>query len=184
MNSRGPSSAKSVSSITSRLHDTLDLAASRQRLRDELVERVDDEGGFGDAPKFRDRATSRRCSSSTTTRRASRSNGPWTRCRDEGSTTISRGFARYSVDAECTCRTLKDAQRPGTVGAAYLRAARSMPEHAEWREVALDTINFVLSDLAVESGFARPWTPTRRARRFTRDLDPKEVADALEETAP
>ena len=27
---------------------------------------------------------------------------------------------------------------------AYLRAARAVPEHPEWREVALDTINFVL----------------------------------------
>jgi len=32
--------------------DTLDLVASRRRLRDELVGRVDVDGGFGDAPKF------------------------------------------------------------------------------------------------------------------------------------
>ena len=29
-----------------------------------------------------------------------------------------------------------------------------MPEHPEWREVALDTIDFVLNDLAVDGGFA------------------------------
>ena len=32
--------------------DTLDLSAARRTLRDELVGRVDADGGFGDAPKF------------------------------------------------------------------------------------------------------------------------------------
>jgi hypothetical protein len=65
---------------------------------------------------------------------------------------------------------------------AYLRAARSMPEHAEWREVALDTINFVLSDLAVESGFASALDADAGGLEGSHvTWTPKEVADALEE---
>ena len=57
--------------------------------------------------------------------------------------------------------------------ARYLRAAAAIPARDEWRDVALDTIAFVLSDLAVERGFARPSTPTPAVSRGPRHLDPR-----------
>ncbi len=164
--------------------DTLDLAASRQRLRDELVERVDDEGGFGDAPKFPrpsyveallefDDDTTRFAVERTLDAMSRR--GIYDHLRG--------GFARYSVDAEWHVphfeKMLSD---QALLARAYLRAARSMPEHAEWREVALDTINFVLSDLAVESGFASALDADAGGLEGSHvTWTPKEVADALEE---
>jgi len=132
---------------------------------------------------FRDRATSRRCSSSTTTRRASRSNGPWTRCRDEGSTTISEGASLDTASTPSgTCRTLKRCSATrhcwrgptsappgpcpstpsarGRPGHDQLRAQR--PRRGKWFASALD------ADAGGLEGSHVTWTP-------------KEVADALEE---
>jgi len=70
------------------------------------------------------------------------------------------GFARYSVDAEWHVphfeKMLSD---QALLARAYLRAARSMPDTRVARGRP-DTINFVLSDLAVEVVSPRPWTPT------------------------
>ena len=136
--------------------DTLDLAASRRRLRDDLVARVDSDGGFGDAPKFPrpsyveallefDDDAARDALERTLEAMSRR--GLYDHLRG--------GFARYSVDSEWHVphfeKMLSD---QALLARAYLRAARAVPEHPEWREVALDTINFVLDDLAVGGGFA------------------------------
>jgi len=136
--------------------DVLDLAASRRKLRDELVGRVDSDGGFGDAPKFPrpsyveallefDDETARFAVERTLDAMSRR--GIYDHLRG--------GFARYSVDAQWHVphfeKMLSD---QALLARAYLRAARAMPEHPEWRAVALDAIDFVLSDLAVGSGYA------------------------------
>jgi len=131
---------------------------------------------------FRDRATSRRCSSSTTTRRASRSNGPWTRCRDEDlrpSPRRLRSIQRRRRVARATlkrCSATRHCWRgptsapPGPCRAR--RVARGRPGHDQLR-----------AQRPRRGKWFRlgPGRRRRRARRFTRDLDPKEVADALEE---
>jgi uncharacterized protein YyaL (SSP411 family) len=136
--------------------DSVDLATSRRRLRDELVARVDADGGFGDAPKFPrpsyveallefDDVAAREALERTLDAMSRR--GLYDHLRG--------GFARYSVDGEWHVphfeKMLSD---QALLARAYLRAARALPEHREWREVALDTINFVLEDLVVDGGFA------------------------------
>jgi uncharacterized protein YyaL (SSP411 family) len=175
--------------------DSLDLAASRQRLRDELVERVDADGGFGDAPKFPRPSyveallefdDDRSRDAVVRTLGAMSRRGIYDHLRG--------GFARYSVDGEWHVphfeKMLSD---QALLARAYLRAARAMPEHAEWRDVALDTIDFVLSDLSVASGFASAldadaggiegshltWTPHEVAEALQRDGHPDELDAAL-----
>src|ERR1700722_3232105 len=136
--------------------EALDLAASRQRLRNELVDRFDADGGFGDAPKFPrpsyveallafDDPRARFAVGQTLDAMSRR--GLYDHLRG--------GFARYSVYAQWHVphfeKMLSD---QALLARTYLRAAKAIPEHPEWREVALDTIAFVLSDLALESGFA------------------------------
>jgi len=136
--------------------DTLDLVASRERLREELLERFDADGGFGDAPKFPrpsyveallefDDPHARAAVEVTLDAMSRR--GIYDHLRG--------GFARYSVDAQWHVphfeKMLSD---QALLARAYLRAAKALPEHGEWREVALDTIEFVLTDLALEGGFA------------------------------
>ncbi len=162
---------------------TLDLAASRQRLRDELVARADAEGGFGDAPKFP---------------RPSYVDALLEYDDDESRAVIERtldamsrrglydhlrgGFARYSVDAEWHVphfeKMLSD---QALLARTYLRAARALPAHREWRDVALDTIEFVVTDLAVASGFASALDADAGGVEGSHvTWTPSEVADALE----
>ncbi len=137
-------------------HESVDLATTRRRLRDELVRRVDDDGGFGDAPKFPrpsyvealldfDDAESR--DAVTRTLDAMSRRGLYDHLRG--------GFARYSVDAHWHVphfeKMLCD---QALLARTYLRAARAMPGHDSWREVALHTMQFVLSDLALAEGYA------------------------------
>jgi uncharacterized protein YyaL (SSP411 family) len=165
--------------------EALDLTASRRRLRDELVERVDTHGGFGDAPKFPrpsyvdallefDDDPARHAVERTLDAMSRR--GIYDHLRG--------GFARYSVDAEWHVphfeKMLSD---QALLARTYLRAAKAMPGHDEWREVALDSIEFVLRDLAVESGFASAldadaggvegshvtWSPNEAAEALQRD---------------
>ena len=135
--------------------DTLDLAASRERLRDELCARVDLEGGFGDAPKFPrpDYVETLLEFDDTQARDA------LTRTLDAMSRRglydhISGGFARYSVDAQWHVphfeKMLSD---QALLARCYLRAAKVVGR-SEWRDVALDTLRFVLHEMAVDQGFA------------------------------
>ena len=136
--------------------DTLDLAVARQRLRDELVERVDAEGGFGDAPKFPrpsyveallEFSDDQALAAVERTLEAMSRRGIYDHLRG--------GFARYSVDAQWHVphfeKMLSD---QALLARTYLRAARARTDHPEWRAVALDSIEFVLHDLAVDRGFA------------------------------
>ena len=134
----------------------LDLRLVRQTLRDELVNRVDRDGGFGTAPKFPrpsyvqallefndDNAVA----ATVRTLDAMSRRGIYDHLRG--------GFARYSVDNEWHVphfeKMLSD---QALLAKAYLLAARAYPSHPEWRDVALDALNFVVTDLRVESGFA------------------------------
>jgi hypothetical protein len=92
------------------------------------------------------------------------------------------GFARYSVDAEWHVphfeKMLSD---QALLARAYLRAAKAWPEHTEWRDVAVDTIEFVLADLAVEGGFASALDADAGGVEGSHvTWTPRETADALE----
>ncbi len=136
--------------------ESLDLTAIRRSLRDELVARVDSDGGFGDAPKFPrpsyvdallefDDEESKDCVIRTLDAMARR--GLYDHLRG--------GFARYSVDALWHVphfeKMLSD---QALLARTYLRAAALFKGHEWWREVALDTMRFVLNDLQLSGGFA------------------------------
>jgi uncharacterized protein YyaL (SSP411 family) len=162
--------------------DTLELFASRVRLREDLLERFDADGGFGDAPKFPrpsyveallefDDPQARFAVAATLDAMSRR--GIYDHLRG--------GFARYSVDAQWHVphfeKMLSD---QALLARTYLRAAKAMPEHGEWREVALDTIEFVLCDLALESGFASALDADAGGLEGSHvTWTPDEVADAL-----
>jgi len=137
------------------LDDTLDLPRARRRLRDELVGRCDEQGGFGDAPKFPrpsyvqallefddDSAVS----AVARTLDAMARRGLYDHLRG--------GFARYSVDDEWHVphfeKMLSD---QALLARVYLRAACTA-RHREWRDVAHDTLHFVVNDLKVDAGYA------------------------------
>ena len=137
--------------------ETIDLAEVRRHLRDELLTRADlRDGGFGDAPKFPrpsyvealvrfDDHDAREAVTATLDAMARR--GLYDHLRG--------GFARYSVDATWHVphfeKMLSD---QALLARTYLRAAQRRPDRAWWREVALDTITFVLTDLDTGNGFA------------------------------
>ncbi len=133
----------------------LDLAEIRRRLRDELVDKVDADGGFGGAPKFPrpsfvealldfDDLDSRRAVSLTLEAMARR--GLYDH--------FGGGFARYSVDGSWHVphfeKMLSD---QALLARCYLRAAL-VRDRSEWRAVALDTLAFVERDLRVSEGYA------------------------------
>ncbi|MGD0055585.1 MAG: thioredoxin domain-containing protein [Acidimicrobiales bacterium] len=133
----------------------LDLRAARQRLRDELVQRSDEHGGFGDAPKFPrpsyvqallefDDVRSLEVVSCTLDAMARR--GLYDHLRG--------GFARYSVDAQWHVphfeKMLSD---QALLARVYFHAARTTGR-SEWRDVARDTLRFVVNDLSVDAGYA------------------------------
>jgi uncharacterized protein YyaL (SSP411 family) len=173
----------------------IDLAAARQQLRDELVQRVDEEGGFGDAPKFPrpsyveallefDDDESRGAVERTLNAMSRR--GLYDHLRG--------GFARYSVDAVWHVphfeKMLSD---QALLARAYQRAATAYDGHDEWREVAHDTMDFVLADLGVDGGFASAldadadgvegshvtWTPDEVAAALSKDEGSDVLAPAL-----
>ncbi len=134
----------------------LNLSAARLALREELIGRLDEHGGFGRAPKFPrpsyveallefDDPHSIRAVTSTL--EAQSRQGMYDH--------IGGGFARYSVDDEWHVphfeKMLSD---QALLARAYLRASLAHPECPQWRAVALDTLGFVLRELRVDSGFA------------------------------
>jgi uncharacterized protein YyaL (SSP411 family) len=136
--------------------DELDLATSRQRLRDDLVKQFDSEGGFGGAPKFpRPSYVEALLEFSDEESRLAVERTLDAMSRRGLYDHLRGGFARYSVDAEWHVphfeKMLSD---QALLARAYLRAAKAMPDHPQWREVALDTIDFVLNDLSLQLGFA------------------------------
>jgi uncharacterized protein YyaL (SSP411 family) len=159
-----------------------------------LVARADiRDGGFGDAPKFPrpsyvdalldfDDVGTRRCVEVTLDAMARR--GLYDHLRG--------GFARYSVDSIWHVphfeKMLSD---QALLARTYLRAARRRTDRPQWREVALDTINFVLDDLDTGAGFASSldadaagvegshvtWTPEEVARALD-DAGRRELSGA------
>jgi len=135
--------------------ERLDLASIRRRLRDELTSRLDEHGGFGRAPKFPrpsyvdalmagDDEASRRAA--TLTLHAMSHGGLYDH--------FGGGFARYSVDDRWRVphfeKMLSD---QALLALCYLRANR-ITENDEWREVALQTLDFVRRELATPDGYA------------------------------
>jgi uncharacterized protein YyaL (SSP411 family) len=135
---------------------SLNLALARQQLRDDLVGRVDVDGGFGDEPKFPrssyvealldfNDVESRDAVERTLDAMSRR--GLYDHLRG--------GFARYSVDKEWHVphfeKMLSD---QALLARTYLRAAQKRPDRPQWRDVALDTLRFVVNDLSLEVGFA------------------------------
>jgi len=133
-----------------------DLATTRVQLTEHLLAQFDEEGGFGRAPKFPRPSfvealidspdpRSRHCVQRTL--EAMSRGGIYDHLRG--------GFARYSVDAQWHVphfeKMLSD---QALLARAYLRASRSRPEYPQWREVALDTLRFVVRDLAINDAFA------------------------------
>lgn len=135
--------------------DRLDLDASRERLREDLVGRYDARGGFGTAPKFPrpsyleallefNDEQSRRAVEGTLDAMAR--NGLFDH--------LLGGFARYSVDDDWLVphfeKMLSD---QALLARCYLRAAKCF-DRPDWRAVALDTIDFVERELRVQYGYA------------------------------
>jgi uncharacterized protein YyaL (SSP411 family) len=169
-----------------KVHDAVvDLKVVRQKLRDELVKNSDSLGGFGGAPKFprpsyveallefNDEETR---DVVTTTLNAMSREGMYDHLRG--------GFARYSVDAQWHVphfeKMLCD---QGLLARAYLQAAKHEPA-SEWRDVALDTMNFVLKDLRIEKGFASSLDADAGGEEGSHvTWTPQEIADAVGDAA-
>jgi uncharacterized protein len=137
------------------LQESIDLTSVRRRLRDDLVAKVDPDGGFGGPPKFPrpsfieallefDDDEARHAV--TITLDAMSRRGLYDH--------IDGGFARYSVDGEWHVphfeKMLSD---QALLAACYFDAARVLAR-PEWRDVALDTLNFVEQSMRLEQGYA------------------------------
>jgi hypothetical protein len=137
------------------LHESIDLSTVRHRLRDDLVAQVDADGGFGGAPKFPrpsfveallefDDVAARQAV--TITLDAMSRRGLYDH--------VGGGFARYSVDGEWHVphfeKMLSD---QALLATCYFDAARTLAK-PEWREVALQTLDFVEHSMRLEEGYA------------------------------
>ncbi len=136
--------------------DGLDLRAARAALRDEMVARVDGDGGFGGAPKFPrsdyveallefDDAPTRAALARTLDAMSRR--GLYDH--------VGGGFARYSVDARWRVPHFeKMLYDQALLARAYLAADRARGGGTPWRAVALDALDFVERDLRVGDAYA------------------------------
>jgi uncharacterized protein YyaL (SSP411 family) len=175
-------------------HETIDLSAVREHLRNELVAQVDAEGGFGRAPKFP---------------RPSYVEALLEFEDDESRNAVTRtlesmsrrglydhfggGFARYSVDGEWHVphfeKMLSD---QALLARCYFRASR-VAHNTAWRDVALGTLAFVDRALKLPLGYAASldadaegtegshitWTPDE-VRAALEGFPENEVRDVLE----
>ncbi|HEY7931339.1 MAG TPA: DUF255 domain-containing protein, partial [Acidimicrobiales bacterium] len=136
-------------------HHELDLAATREQLRDELVGRLDPRGGFTAAPKFprptyieallefSDDASRHAV---TLTLEAMSRLGLFDHLRG--------GFARYSVDdAWHVPHFEKMLCDQALLARAYFRAAKIL-NRPQWRSVALATLDFTEAYLRLGDGYA------------------------------
>jgi uncharacterized protein YyaL (SSP411 family) len=135
--------------------ESLELASVREILRHELLKRFDGDGGFGGAPKFPrpsfveallefDDEASRQAVVVTLDAMSRR--GLYDH--------FGGGFARYSVDGEWHVphfeKMLSD---QALLARCYLDAARVYGRE-DWRDVAFDTLAFVVRSLRVPHGYA------------------------------
>jgi hypothetical protein len=136
--------------------ESLDLGTIRRTLRDALVAQLDDQGGFGGAPKF-PRPSFVRALMEFGDDESTRAVASTLEAMSRGGLYdhLRGGFARYSVDDEWHVphfeKMLSD---QALLARVYLQAARHFADRSAWRDVALDTLDFVTSDLRVERGFA------------------------------
>ena len=163
---------------------SLELKSIRQNLRRELVDRVDEFGGFGSAPKFPrpsyveallDSDDDATLASAARTLDAMSRNGLYDH--------IEGGFARYSVDAQWHVphfeKMLSD---QALLARCYLRAARRFSDHDEWRHVGISTLRYVLDAFAVPGGFASSLDADAGGVEGSHiTWTPAEVRDALEQ---
>ncbi len=158
----------------------LDLDAARERLRDELLETLDPDGGFSGAPKFPHPgllealidADATASHAVTLTLDAMARRGLYDH--------IGGGFARYCVDREWHVphfeKMLID---QALLARTYTSAARRYARE-DWREVATSTLDFVLDQLAVADGYAASLDADAAGLEGGHvTWTPDEVADAL-----
>jgi uncharacterized protein YyaL (SSP411 family) len=136
-------------------HETIDLPAVRQRLRDELVAQVDDQGGFGSAPKFpRPSYVDALLEFDDEESRDAVTRTLDVMSREGLYDHFGGGFARYSVDGEWHVphfeKMLSD---QALLARCYFRASR-VAHNSAWRDVALDTLAFVERALRLPLGYA------------------------------
>jgi len=159
-----------------------DLDDVRHLLRDRLLERSDDEGGFGAAPKFpRPSYVEALLDFSDDASRACVARTLDAMARGGIYDHLRGGFARYSVDAQWHVphfeKMLSD---QALLARVYFRAHRARPDRPEWREVATDTLRFVLRDLAHGGAFAASLDADANGVEGSHvTWTPDEVADAL-----
>ena len=132
----------------------LDLEAARRRLRDELVETLDPDGGFSGAPKFPHPGLLGALIDSDDTASHAASLTLDAMARRGLYDHIGGGFARYCVDRKWHVphfeKMLID---QALLARTYANAARRYARE-DWSEVAASTVNFVLDQLAVPDGYA------------------------------
>ncbi len=152
-------------------------------LVDDLVARCDEDGGFGGAPKFPRpsylEALLHRLDDPVVAAAAERSLAAMS---ERGLYDhVGGGFARYSVDAQWHVphfeKMLSD---QALLASVYLRADRAQGGHARWREVALDTLSFVVRELRTPSGYASSLdADSNGGEGLHITWTPDEVAEAL-----
>ena len=132
----------------------LDLDAARGKLRDELVDTLDPDGGFSGAPKFPHPglldalidADDTAAHAVALTLDAMARRGLYDH--------IGGGFARYCVDSRWHVphfeKMLID---QALLARTYAHAARRY-KRDDWRDVAVSTLSFVIDELAVPDGYA------------------------------
>ncbi|HSN02926.1 MAG TPA: thioredoxin domain-containing protein [Acidimicrobiales bacterium] len=136
-------------------HDgELDLDAARGRLRDELIDTLDPDGGFSGAPKFPHpglvaaliEADDTGADAVALTLDAMARRGLYDH--------VGGGFARYCVDRQWHVphfeKMLID---QALLARTYANAARRYARE-DWRDVAVSTLSFVVAELAVPGGYA------------------------------
>ena len=133
----------------------LDLAAVRRDLAREIVESTDADGGTS-APRFpRPSYVDALLAHDDEDARAAARRILEAMSRRGLFDHLAGGFARYSVDARWHVphfeKMLSD---QALLARCYFRASRSSTQFANFADVARRTVDFVLSDLSVEAGFA------------------------------
>ena len=136
-------------------HDgDLDLESARRRLRDELVDTLDPDGGFSGAPKFPHPGLLEALVGADGTYARALAITLDAMARRGLYDHMGGGFARYCVDGHWHVphfeKMLID---QALLARTYAHAARRYARE-DWRDVAVSTLSFVLDELAVPDGYA------------------------------
>ena len=162
-------------------HDgDLDLDEARRRLRDELVASLDPDGGFSGAPKFPHPGLLAALIDSDETGAHAVALTLDAMARRGLYDHIGGGFARYCVDRQWHVphfeKMLID---QALLARTYASAARRYAR-ADWRDVAVSTLSFVIEELSVTDGYAASLDADAAGLEGGHvTWTPDEVADAL-----